>query len=485
MLTRRAALSGLGTAAFVLGFDPATRSWIAEAHAAAFDRVPALDGQLKTDPSSLAPYAADLGNIVHNTPIAVLFPGSVRDIQKMVKFCRRRGIKVATRGQGHTTFGQSQVDGGLVVDIRTLNQIHSIGPTTADVDAGATWKALVNASVPLGLSPPALTGYINLTLGGTLSVGGVSSTNNQGAQVDNVQELEVVTGEGELERCSRRHKRDLFEAVLAGLGQCAIITRVVVDLVPVKAKARVFLLNYTDNATFFRDFRKLLNRGEFDGVFNIWVPGLTGGFVYQLNAIKYFDPSAPPDNAHLLRDLSFDRTTSTNSDSSYLDQVQSVDVGIEFLQSIGLFRSLIHPWFDVFLPESKIESYVKDVLPTLVPEDVGPTGFMLLFALKRSELKQPLFRVPNQGEYVYLFDILTASSVPNDPDPAFVARMLARNRRLFEKARALGGTRYPIGALEFNQQDWRRQYDGAWQDFKEAKRRFDPDLILSPGPGIF
>jgi cytokinin dehydrogenase len=403
----------------------------------------------------------------------------------MVQFCRRHRIKVATRGQGHTTFGQSQVDGGLVVDMRGLNKIHSIGPTTADVDAGATWKALVNASVPLGLSPPALTGYINLTLGGTLSVGGVSSTNNHGAQVDNVRELEVVTGEGEVERCSRRRNPELFDAVLAGLGQCAIITRVVVDLVPVKAKARVFLLNYSDNATFFRDFRTLLNRGEFDGVFNIFGPSPSGGFVYQLNAIKYFDTREPPDNGHLLRNLSFDPATSSNSDSSYLDQVQSVDVGIDFLQSINLFRSLLHPWFDVFLPESKVESYVKEVLPTLVSEDVGPTGFMLLFALKRSELNQPLFRVPNQGQYVYLFDILTASSVPNDPDPAFVARMLARNRRLFEKARALGGTRYPIGSLEFSQQDWRRQYDGVWEDFKRAKRRFDPDLILSPGPGIF
>ena len=55
----------------------------------------------------------------------------------MICFCRRHRIKVAARGQGHTTFGQAQVDGGLVIDMSTLNQIHSIGPTTADVDAGA------------------------------------------------------------------------------------------------------------------------------------------------------------------------------------------------------------------------------------------------------------------------------------------------------------------------------------------------------------
>ena len=34
-------------------------------------------------------------------------PGSVDDIAAMIRFCRRHDIKVATRGQAHTTFGQS------------------------------------------------------------------------------------------------------------------------------------------------------------------------------------------------------------------------------------------------------------------------------------------------------------------------------------------------------------------------------------------
>ena len=124
------------------------------------------------------------------------------------------------------------------------------------------------------------------------------------------------------------------------------------------------------------------------------------------------------------------------------------------------------------------------MLPSLTPEDIGPTGFVLLFALKRSQLARPLFRVPSEGQYVWLFDILTSPAAPG-PDPAFVAKMLARNRRLFEKARALGGTRYPIGTQEFSRQDWRIQYGEVYEAFKRAKRRFDPDSILSPGAGIF
>lgn len=63
--------------------------------------------------------------------------------------------------------------------------------------------------------------------------------------------------------------------------------------------------------------------------------------------------------------------------------------------------------------------------------------------------------------------------------------MLARNRRLFERARELGATRYPIGSLEFDPTDWKRHYGDLWPELVKRKRRYDPNNILTPGPGIF
>src|SRR4249920_2976637 len=108
MVSRRQVLAGL-SAAVVSGFDPVKRAWVSEASAqGAFDHVPALDGQLLTDPTSLAAAGTDVGNIIHHTPVAVLKPASVRDVQRMVQFCAQRGITVAARGQGHATYGQAQ-----------------------------------------------------------------------------------------------------------------------------------------------------------------------------------------------------------------------------------------------------------------------------------------------------------------------------------------------------------------------------------------
>jgi cytokinin dehydrogenase len=149
---------------------------------------------------------------------------------------------------------------------------------------------------------------------------------------------------------------------------------------------------------------------------------------------------------------------------------------------------VLHPWFDIFLPNRSIERYVDEVTPTLAPDDVGATGFLLFFPKKRSKFTRPFLRLPesddDSGDWVFLFDILTANAAPG-PDPAFQARMLERNRRLFEKARRAGGTRYPIGAIEFNRVDWMLQYGEEWPELLRLKQLFDPDGILTPGPGIF
>ena len=485
-LSRRKFLGGVAGAA-VVGFSPLHRLWITGASAAECDfaDLPPLDGVLLTDTTARESDATDNGNIVRQTPCAVLQTGSVEDIKKMVRFCREHHIKVAVRGQGHTTHGQGLTT-GLIIENRFLNTIHSIGPEGADVDAGVRWKDLIIAAVAQGLTPPVITGYTQLSVGGTLSVGGISPRYNEGAQVDRVQRLEVVTGGGDIRQCSEGQRPQLFEAVLAGLGQCAIITRATVDLIPAKQMSRLYNLNYTDNAVFFRDFRTLINRGEIPYIFNLWFPNNTGGWVYQIQAATFYDSNQPPNDDFLLRGLSQPPAAATRTDTTFLDYMLSVDAVIDFFIANLQWRDLIKPWCDVWLPESTIEQYVGEVLPTLTPLDVGPIGFMLMFPERRSRFTRPMFRVPpaTGGDWVYLFDILSASPMPG-PNLAYVEQMLARNRNLFERARELGGTRYPIGAVEFDRDDWRRQYGDFWEELVRRKEQYDPSNILTPGPGIF
>ena len=66
------------------------------------------------------------------------------------------------------------------------------------VEAGAKWSDVLRATLPHGKTPPVLTEYLELSVGGTLVVGGVGGTTSAfGVQSDNVIEMEVVTGDGE------------------------------------------------------------------------------------------------------------------------------------------------------------------------------------------------------------------------------------------------------------------------------------------------
>ena len=131
-----------------------------------------------------------------------------------------------------------------------------------EVGAGMLWRTVLQATTAKGLTPPVLTGYLGLSVGGTLSVGGVGGTTYRyGAQVDNVLQLQVVTGEGQLQTCSASQQPDLFEAALAGQGQCGIIVKATLRLVPAETNTRTFLLFYPDVPTMLADERLLIADG--------------------------------------------------------------------------------------------------------------------------------------------------------------------------------------------------------------------------------
>lgn len=443
--------------------------------------VPHLDGVLVSDPASLDAASTDVGGIVSLVPRAVLRPGSVQDVIAMVRFCKQHHIPVSVRGQGHSTHGQAQVDCGLLVDMSTLAAVGTPSGGTVVVQGGATWRSVLEATVPLGWSPPVLTGFQGLSVGGTLSMGGVSVVNEFGMQVDHVKCLDVVTGEGVLRQCSSYYNRDLFDAVRGGIGQYGIIVGAKLELVPIPSHVRHYVLTYTDQSAFLADFRKALARREFDAVWGLL--GAQTGFVWTLNFLVNHNPASPPNDGHLLRGYADAAEQRVITDLPYLEYHLQQDFLVEFLISAGLWNGVQHPWFDVFLGDQALDGYLDAVVPTLTPDDIGLAGVVLLFAARRSKIDTPLLRVPSSN-WVYLFDILTSANAPGF-DAAFTETMLLRNRQLYDLAKQVGGTRYPIGSIDFDHDDWRQHYGNQWNRVRDAKARYDPQEILGTGVGIF
>ena len=218
------------------------------------------------------------------------------------------------------------------------------------------------------------------------------------------------------------------------------------------------------------------------GCFDCWVvaavPPPGGGWALSTPAALYFTPPAEPVNGDLLAGLSFIPGSEQIVDMPYFVYATRVDALVNAIRDAGRF-GLPHPWFDIFVPDSKIDSYAGDVLATLTPADLGPDMPILLFPLKAERFTRPLLRVPDE-EVFFLFDILRTA-----PDPAVAGAMVASNRELFERGRDLGSKHYTISAIPLSRGDWRRHFQPVWGELESAKQTFDPDNVLTPGPGIF
>jgi cytokinin dehydrogenase len=116
-----------------------------------------LSGTLLLGDAERQAAADDFGHIVHRMPVAVLRPGSVDDVVKLVRFANQRGVKVAMRGNGHAMFGQAQVDTGVVIDSSTLNSVRVIdvgGRPAIEAGPGALWGAVLDMAYARKLTPP-------------------------------------------------------------------------------------------------------------------------------------------------------------------------------------------------------------------------------------------------------------------------------------------------------------------------------------------
>lgn len=472
--TRRDLLKGLGCGSLIVGFDPLSRSWMTSAEAASaakLDHLPRLDGVLRTDEEALSAASGDYGRLFQRRPVAVLEPGSVSDIARIIRFANKHDLRIAVRGHGHSIYGQSLVQGGIVIAMSTLAKARNLPGARVLADAGCSWGAVLQETLKEGATPRVIPDYAELSVGGTLSIGGISPTSYRyGAMVDNVEALQVVTGEGHIVTCSRNHRGDLFDAVLAGQGQCAVLARAVIKLVAAPARVRACALIYPDVATALTDADRLVDETRFDGIVMFTFPDGNGGHSVVLRGTKYYSPPATPDDATLLAGLSFVPGATQIDDLTYVEN---------FSITTGPFPPLPHPALSVVLPASAATQFIEGVLPRLNESDLGSYNVAQIFAWRLARFGQPLMRVPTEQKLVGFALIRYAANASQ------VDLMLKANRRLFEESRALGGTLYPFSAVRLSRSEWRRHYGEDFGLLASAKRCFDARNVLACGPDIF
>lgn len=168
-----------------------------------------------------------------------------RDVMDAVNFARDNDILLAVKGGGHNIAGNAVCDGGLVIDLSSMNTV-TVNPGTrrAYVGPGATLGDLDHETQTFGLATPvginSTTGVAGLTLGG--GFGWLSR--KYGMTIDNLVSADVVTADGNFVRASEEENSDLFWAIRGGGGNFGVVTIFEFELHPVGPDVLTGLIVY-------------------------------------------------------------------------------------------------------------------------------------------------------------------------------------------------------------------------------------------------
>lgn len=146
------------------------------------------------------------------------------------------GRGVLARGLGRSYGDNAQNGGGLVVDMSTLNRIHSINADDAlvVVDGGVNLDQLMRAALPLGLWVPVLPGTRQVTVGGAIACDIHGKNHHSAGSFGNhVRSMDLLTANGEVRTLfPSGPDADLFWATVGGNGLTGIILRATIEMTP-------------------------------------------------------------------------------------------------------------------------------------------------------------------------------------------------------------------------------------------------------------
>lgn len=149
------------------------------------------------------------------------------DVRRAVEFAREHRLLTAVRAGGHSFSGKSTCEGGLVIDLQSMQGVR-VDPALrrAYLEAGSLLGQLDHECAAFGLATTAgtvsHTGAAGLTLGGGFGRLG----RRFGLACDNVASFDVVTADGRMLQASDAQNPDLFWGLRGGGGNFGVVTAI-------------------------------------------------------------------------------------------------------------------------------------------------------------------------------------------------------------------------------------------------------------------
>lgn len=214
-------------------------------------QIPDLD--ILSDEEDLKPYECDGLSAYRTTPLLVVLPQRIEQVQALLVLCHQHQVPVVARGAGTGLSGGAlPLAQGVLLVMARFNKILEIDPAarTARVQPGVRNLAISQAAAPYDLYyAPDPSSQIACSIGGNVAenAGGVHCL-KYGLTVHNLLKLEVLTVDGQCLTLGADSLDapgfDLLALFTGSEGMLGVITEVTVKLLPRPQVAKVLLASF-------------------------------------------------------------------------------------------------------------------------------------------------------------------------------------------------------------------------------------------------
>jgi FAD/FMN-containing dehydrogenase len=341
---------------------------------------------------------------------------------------------------------------------------------TISCDPGTTLRRLNEIATASGYMLPALPFYLELTIGGVLSAGGIGSGSHQhGLLVSNVAELEVLKADGSIVTCTPAVNQEVFNGVLGTSGRFGIITKARLKLIESKEIFRTLRLVYKNIDQWLNDYHFLLTK-DISNLQGICVRSKEDPAIWNF----LLEVTLQAENEEGLRQykemiskLTFN-TQLNSSDFTTIEFLDRYKDRFEQMRQQGAFAQF-HPILEFIISADKAKEIVEKALQLLPPayED----GFRLIYFSKKN--LPPYVMIP-EAEQLCMFAVLPTGIAEEHLEECFDAA-----QTLHEYARALHAKRYLSGWVGMmDSQEFKNHYGGKAAQLAALKKKMDPGNLF-------
>ena len=203
-------------------------------------------------------------------PTYVAKPATAEDVAGLLRVASEHRVPVTARGSGSGLSGAARpVEGGLLISFERMNAVLEVDKDNhvAVVQPGVTLAELDAKTAQAGLNYTVYPGELSASVGGNVgtNAGGMRAV-KYGVTRNNVLGLQAVLATGEIIRTGGKNSKvssgyDLTQLIIGSEGTLALVTEVIVKLVPRLAHGATVLAPFGDFDQVMTAVPKIISSG--------------------------------------------------------------------------------------------------------------------------------------------------------------------------------------------------------------------------------